>query len=205
MRDGRHQPSTPLLRTQTQTKTQIPLPIASTLAQTLPQTQGTDMIILEPLACSEYQAAGPLVPLALPHQPPPRTSRSGQQAGWGQKEGGWPMSLPVFGAWFLPCPISPAVFWREECALCPEQTLTQASWVGRQLRKRSGSLHPHQTRAPGSSVGCVCVGVGVGVPRATLSSALGDFQIRWSTERKSENQGPLPRHPQRNPAAHGQV
>lgn len=85
-------------------------------------------------------------------------------AGWVRKAGGWPMSLPVFGAWFLPCPISPAVFWREECALCPEQTLTQTSWVGRQLGEKKWEPPSPSDQGSWQLCGlCVCVCV----PRAT--------------------------------------
>lgn len=107
------------------------------------------------------------------------------------------MSLPVFGAWFLPCPISPAVFWREECALCPEQTLTQASWVGRQLRKRSGSLHPHQTRAPGSSVGCACVlgWGGVGGPQSHTEFSTRGFSNQMEHGEEVRKPGPTTQAP----------
>ena len=57
------------------------------------------------------------------------------------------------------------------------RTNTRAGLLGGKAARKSGSLHPHPTRAPGSSVSCVC--------HQRQSSALGDFQTRWSMVGKS--------------------
>lgn len=80
--------------------------------------------------------------------------------------------LPVFRACFLPCPIFPAVFWREERALCPEQTLAQTSWVGRQLRKVGSSTRIRP--------GLLTALWAAWVSPEPSSSALGDFSDQMS-------------------------
>lgn len=90
---------------------EFPLSVASSLGQTLSQTQGMDMIILELLASPEHQAEGLLVPLALPHQPPPRTSHPGVASGMGP-EGGRLAHVPAC-VWGL----APALSHLSSCVL----------------------------------------------------------------------------------------
>lgn len=83
----------------------------------------------------------------------------------------------------LPHPSS-CVLKRRMCTM--PRTNTRTGLLGGKAAQRSGSLHRHQLRA------CVCACVRVCVARATLSSAGGSFQIRWSTVGKPQNQGSLP-------------
>lgn len=84
-----------------------------------------DRIILELLASSEHQAEGPLVPLALPHQPPPRTSGSGGASGIGP-EGGWLAHVPACVWGLVPAlsHLSSCVLERRMCTMPRTNTHT---------------------------------------------------------------------------------
>lgn len=99
------------------------------------QTQGMDMVTLErsrPILSIKQTVSWYLPPCLS--NPYPNFKLQRGQRDVARRPAVSLRSPPVFRACFLPCPIFPAVFWREEHALCPEQTLAQTSWV-RAVRK----------------------------------------------------------------------
>lgn len=83
----------------------------------------------------------------------------------GPEIGSQPKSPPVSGPGSF-CPLCPAVFWREEFALCPEQTLAQA-WEGGSSWEKSGRQLVEERE--------------LGVPQTrTLASPQRQYVLSWT-------------------------